>query len=117
MNSPVCLTSWPSLRHNPDSSLEVLRKTMENLSIAGHRVEIFNPEPPEYEAGVLTSRPRRSEVHSVISAYMLNVSLYYHCPKRQWNQVKMREAHVYGVRLCLSFAATNGPIAYPADDT
>jgi hypothetical protein len=36
------------------------------VRIVGLRDEICNPGPPEYEAGVLTTRPRRSVVLPVI---------------------------------------------------
>jgi hypothetical protein len=47
-------------RYYPGMSLEVLRKSTNNLSQDGlSPYRDLNPEPPEYEAGVLTTRPRR----------------------------------------------------------
>jgi hypothetical protein len=40
------------------------RKTL--IRIAGHQGRDLNPGPPEYEAGVSTTRPRRSVVFNLI---------------------------------------------------
>jgi hypothetical protein len=48
------------LRYYPGIRLEILRKTMKNLSQDSRSPSRnFNPGPPEYE-GVLSTRPRRS---------------------------------------------------------
>jgi hypothetical protein len=53
--------SWPNLRYYPDICLEGLRKKTKNLSqFIRSPGRDLNPGPPEYEAEVLTTRPRRS---------------------------------------------------------
>jgi hypothetical protein len=53
--------SCPDLRYYPVICLEGLRKTTKNLSQDRRSLgRDLNPGPPEYEAGVLTTRPRRS---------------------------------------------------------
>jgi hypothetical protein len=53
--------SWPNLRYYAGIRLDKLNKPQKTtISIAGRRGRDQNPEPPEYEAGVLTTRPRRS---------------------------------------------------------
>jgi hypothetical protein len=50
--------SWPNLMYYPGIFLEILRK---NLSQGSRSPEqYFKPGLPEYEAGMLTTRPRRS---------------------------------------------------------
>jgi hypothetical protein len=52
--------SWPTLRYYPGIHLKGLTKTTRNLSQDSlSPVRDFNPGPPEYESGVLTTRPRR----------------------------------------------------------
>jgi hypothetical protein len=54
---------WPKLRHHPGICLEGLRKTKKNLSQdKGSPGRDFNPGPPEYEAGVLSTQSLRSVV-------------------------------------------------------
>jgi hypothetical protein len=49
------------LRYYPGIRLEGLRKTTKKwVRLAGRRSRKCNPVPPEYEAGVLTTRPLRS---------------------------------------------------------
>jgi hypothetical protein len=49
------------LRYYPDICLEGLGKTTKNLNHESRSPgRHSNPGPPEYEAGVLTSQPRRS---------------------------------------------------------
>jgi len=49
--------SWPILRYYPGIRLEGLRKTTKtSIRIAGRRGRDSNPGPPEYEAGVLTTK-------------------------------------------------------------
>jgi hypothetical protein len=49
------------LRHYPSICLEGLRKTTKNLSQDSRPPgRDLNPAPPEYESGVLDTRPRRS---------------------------------------------------------
>jgi hypothetical protein len=54
--------SWPNLRYYPAICLEGLKKTMKTLSqdkrSSGRDLE---SGPPEYEAGVLTTRPLLAE--------------------------------------------------------
>jgi hypothetical protein len=53
--------SWLILRYHPGIRLDGLRKTMTKISSDSRFPERdMNPGPPEYEAGVLTNRPRRS---------------------------------------------------------
>jgi hypothetical protein len=53
---------WPNLKYYLDNCLERLRKTTINLSQDSLSLgRELNPEPPEYEAGVLAIRLRRSE--------------------------------------------------------
>jgi hypothetical protein len=51
------MRSWPFLRYCLCACLEVLRKITENFSqdIRSPSRD-FNPGPPEYEAGMLTTR-------------------------------------------------------------
>jgi hypothetical protein len=46
------------LRYYPGIRLEGLKKNTNSIRMTGRRV--LNPGPPEYEAGVVTTRPRRS---------------------------------------------------------
>jgi hypothetical protein len=49
--------SWPNLRYYPGICLEGLTKTTKNLSQHSRSPgRDLNPGPPEYEAGVLTTR-------------------------------------------------------------
>jgi hypothetical protein len=51
--------SLPNLRHYPGIYLKRLRKIMEKLSQDRRSPDRdFKPGPPEYEAGMLTTRPR-----------------------------------------------------------
>jgi hypothetical protein len=60
---------WPNVRYYPGTGLEGLRKITKNLSHDSRSPgRVFNPRPPEYEAGVLTTRPRRS-VNSYLKCY------------------------------------------------
>jgi hypothetical protein len=53
--------SWTNSRYYPGICLEGLRKTMKNLSQDSRSPgRDLNPGPLEYEAGVVTTRPRRS---------------------------------------------------------
>jgi hypothetical protein len=52
--------SWPHLRYYVDIRLKGLRKNTKNLTVTGRRGQYLNPGPPEYEARVLTTGPRRS---------------------------------------------------------
>jgi hypothetical protein len=50
--------SWPNLRYYSGICLEGLRKTTKNLSQDSRSPgRDLDPGPPEYEAGVLTTRP------------------------------------------------------------
>jgi hypothetical protein len=52
---------WPNERYYAGIRLEELRKTTKtSISIAGRRDRDLKLGPPEYEAGVLITRPRRS---------------------------------------------------------
>jgi hypothetical protein len=53
--------SWPNLRHYSDIGVEGLKENREDLNrdIRSPGRD-FNAGPPEYEAGVLTIRLRRS---------------------------------------------------------
>jgi hypothetical protein len=64
----------PNLRHYPCIWLEGLRKTTKILSQdIRSSLRDLNQGPPEYEAGVLTTQPRRS----VIRLYVLNIFCHY----------------------------------------
>jgi hypothetical protein len=53
--------SWPNLRYYPGTRLEGVRKTTKSLSQDSRSPgRDLNPGPAEYEARVLTTRPRRS---------------------------------------------------------
>jgi hypothetical protein len=53
--------SWPNLRYYPGIFLKRLRKTTKNFSQDSRSPgREMNPGPLEYEAGMLTIRPRRS---------------------------------------------------------
>jgi hypothetical protein len=53
--------SLPNLRYYPNICLKELRKTTKNFSqINRFQSRDFNPGPPEYEAGALTTRPDHS---------------------------------------------------------
>jgi hypothetical protein len=55
--------SWPNKRHYPGIFLEGLRKSTKNLSWDSRSPgRDLNPGPPEYKAGVLTTRKRRSVI-------------------------------------------------------
>jgi hypothetical protein len=52
--------SWPNLRYYPGIRLEVPRKTTKKLTQeCRYPGSNLNTGPPEYKAGVLTTRPRR----------------------------------------------------------
>jgi hypothetical protein len=51
--------SWPDLKVL-SQHLDGLRKTTKSFRIAGLQAKILSPGPPEYEAGMLTTRPKRS---------------------------------------------------------
>jgi hypothetical protein len=52
---------WPNFRYYPCFSLERLRKTTKTLSQYSRSPgRDLNPGPPKHEAGVFTTRPRRS---------------------------------------------------------
>jgi hypothetical protein len=54
--------SWPNSRHYPGICVEGLRKATKNLSQNSPSPgQNINPEPPEHEAGVLTTESRRSQ--------------------------------------------------------
>jgi hypothetical protein len=52
--------SWPNLRYYPGIYLEELRKTTKACQNGRSPRRDFYLGPPEYEAGVITNRPRRS---------------------------------------------------------
>jgi hypothetical protein len=53
--------SWYNIRYCPGICLEGLTEATNNLNqISRSPGRDFNPEPPEYEAGVVTTGPRRS---------------------------------------------------------
>jgi hypothetical protein len=58
--------SWPNFkelsRHSPGGTEEKIREI--SISLAGRLDRYMNPGPPEYEAGVLTTRTRRA-VHVI----------------------------------------------------
>jgi hypothetical protein len=52
--------SWPNCKVL-SRNLEGLKKTTKtSIRVAGRRGPESNPGPPEYEVGVLTTRPRRA---------------------------------------------------------
>jgi hypothetical protein len=59
---------WPNFKVLYRHSLEEPRKTKIILN-QDIRSRDFNPESPEYETGVLTTRPRRSVMGTVIFFY------------------------------------------------
>jgi hypothetical protein len=62
--------SWPNSRYYPGICLEGLRQITKNLGQDSRPSgRDLNPGPPEYEAGMLTTRPWRS----VKTAIMINV--------------------------------------------
>jgi hypothetical protein len=53
--------SWPNLRYYVGIRLDRVSETTKNLNQHSLSLgRVLNPEPPEYEAEVLTARPRRS---------------------------------------------------------
>jgi hypothetical protein len=59
--------SWPNLRYYPGIRLKRVRKTSKtSIKIAGHRSRDLNPEPSEYEAGMLTTRTERNEAYPLL---------------------------------------------------
>jgi hypothetical protein len=67
MNWRVCEESGhgPNLRYYPGLCLEVLSKNTRNLSQDSQSLgRELDPGPPEYNAGVLTTRPRHSVKYS-----------------------------------------------------
>jgi hypothetical protein len=65
--------SLPNLRHYPSIRLEGLRKITKDMSQDGRSQDRYlKPGPPEYEVGMLTSRPRPSVLLFLcIRAYLL----------------------------------------------
>jgi hypothetical protein len=56
-----CKRSYPYFRYYPSICVEGLKKAMTSLSQDSRSPgRDWNSEPPEYEAGVLTTQPRRS---------------------------------------------------------
>jgi hypothetical protein len=50
---------WSNVSHYPDICMEGLRKITKDLSLNSRSPgRDLNPRPPEFEAGVLTIRPR-----------------------------------------------------------
>jgi hypothetical protein len=65
--------SRPNCRYYTGIRLEGLRKNHEKLSQDSRSPgRDLNPEPPEYEAGVLTTQPRRSVYDKQILADQRN---------------------------------------------
>jgi hypothetical protein len=53
--------SWPNFKELSRHSLGEVRKPQKSsIRIAGRHCRDLKPEPPKYEARVLTARPRRS---------------------------------------------------------
>jgi hypothetical protein len=53
--------SWPNFMYYPGNHIEELRKPTRNLSQDSRSAGLdLNPGHPEHEAGVVTTRPRRS---------------------------------------------------------
>jgi hypothetical protein len=72
--------SWPNLKYCPGICLERLRKTTKNLSQDSRSPgRGFHPGPPEYEVGVLTTRPHFSD-SSIATLRKLKKSLSYGRP-------------------------------------
>jgi hypothetical protein len=72
--------SWPNFRYNPSICLEGLRKSTKRISQDSRSpVRDLNPGYPAYEAGVLTTRPRRS----MRSAVMTDSRVWYHSQEVQ----------------------------------
>jgi hypothetical protein len=66
--------SWPSLRYYPSIFLQELRKTTKILSQDSWSLgRDLNPGLPEYEAGVLTTQPKRSINLDLKTSYYDNV--------------------------------------------
>jgi hypothetical protein len=51
--------SYPNLRYYPGILLDGLRKNMKNSQDSRSLGRDLNRGPPAYEAGILTTRPRR----------------------------------------------------------
>jgi hypothetical protein len=75
MNWEGCGSKWPlpNLRQYPNIRLEGLRKIMKDISQDGRSQDRYlKPGSPEYEVGILTSRPRPSVLLLLcIHAYLL----------------------------------------------
>jgi hypothetical protein len=78
--------SWPNLRYHPGICLEGLRKDTETLSQYSRSPgRDLNPRPPEYEAGVLTTRPQRSVALPTQIFFIIILSLYAFNFLQHWN--------------------------------
>jgi hypothetical protein len=67
--------SWPNLRYYPGIRVVRLRKTTKPMSQGSRSPgRDLNPGPPEYEAVVLTTKPRRLVVIGVNSYYHLKTA-------------------------------------------
>jgi hypothetical protein len=67
---------WPDLKCYPDIFLERLRKAIENLRQDSRSLgQCLNPGPPEYEAGVLTTKLRHS-VLDILYLAMISAVFY-----------------------------------------
>jgi hypothetical protein len=73
--------SWPNFKVLSRHSTEGMRKTTKNLSQDSFSTgRNLNPRPSEYEAGVLTARPRRSVRNSYeVSVLKLYISMFKEC--------------------------------------
>jgi hypothetical protein len=73
--------SWPYLRHYPGTCLEGLRKTTKDLRQDNRSSgRDLNQGPPESEAGVLTTEPRRP-VPKCCKLHLVFMSMGTDCPR------------------------------------
>jgi hypothetical protein len=99
--------SWPNPKVLPRIYLEGLRKTTKNLSEDSQSPgrELY-PGPPEYEAGVLAIRPRRSVMlcWEVIFVYIKNhTKLINTLLGKIYRGLKLLYVKLGGTQLRLSF--------------
>jgi hypothetical protein len=102
--------SWPNLKYYPGICLEGLRKTTKNIGQDSRSPgPDLNSGPPEYEAGVLATRPRSSVTISTLQ-FIPYVAI-------KWLAFQLDDDHVDVVRLRLWTSATSGLTVHLSSDT
>jgi hypothetical protein len=100
----------PNLKYYPGLCLEGLRKTSKNIGQDSRSPgQDLNSGPPEYETGVLATRPRSSVTISTLQ-FIPYVAI-------KWLAFQLDDDHVGVVRLCLWTSATSGLTVHLSSDT